>query len=103
MPEPNIDQEYEYEDYAGHEVYEYLDTPVPTWLKWVYVIMPIWGIIWFAFLWDGSTGWMDRGHWEQLEAAANTRMVKNPFEPTPKGTYGDEPPTQALDPKDSGN
>lgn len=45
---------------------------VPTWLKWVYIIMPIWGIIWLFLYWNGLSGWLDRGYWIQLEKAANT-------------------------------
>lgn len=37
-----------------------------------YIIWPIWGIIWFYLYWNGSWGWLDRGHWGQLQSAANT-------------------------------
>ena len=62
------------DEYGDHEVQEYANTPVPTFLKWVYVILPIWGALWFYLYWDGSTGWLDRGYWSELEAAANTTM-----------------------------
>jgi hypothetical protein len=45
---------------------------VPKWLKWAYVILPIWGILWFYLYWNGSHGWLDRGYWQQLQQAANT-------------------------------
>lgn len=48
------------------------DAPVPTWLKWLYVILPIWGIITGAMYWNGSWGWADPGHWYELQTAANT-------------------------------
>jgi hypothetical protein len=60
--------------YADNEVREYEDTNVPTFLKWVYVILPIWGVIWWWLYWDGSTGALDRGKWQQLERAAQTTM-----------------------------
>lgn len=45
---------------------------VPIFLLINYIIWPIWGIIWFFLYWNGSWGWVDRGHWEQLQRAANT-------------------------------
>jgi hypothetical protein len=48
------------------------DEPIPTFLKWTYFILPIWGIIAFYLYWNGSAGWLDRGYWRQLQAAANT-------------------------------
>ena len=49
------------------------DAPIATWLKWSYVLLPIWGIVWFFLFWNGSTvGWFDRGYWFQLQKAANT-------------------------------
>jgi len=59
--------------YGDHEVTEYTDKPIPTFLKWVYVLLPIWGIVWFFLYWNGSHGILDRGHWQDLEQAANTR------------------------------
>ncbi len=64
--------EYHTHEFGDHEVTEYYDTPIPHFLKWVYVILPIWGMIWFFFFNDGSYGWLDRGAWRQLEQAANT-------------------------------
>lgn len=48
------------------------DAKVPHWLKWVFVIMPIWGVLWFYIFWNGSNGWFDRGYWNELQKAANT-------------------------------
>lgn len=48
------------------------DAKIPLWLKVTYIILPIWGIIWFALYWNGERGWLDRGYWIQLERAANT-------------------------------
>ena len=46
--------------------------PLPKWLKWLYVILPIWGIFWFYLYWNGSYGWLNRDHWFELQKAANT-------------------------------
>jgi len=48
------------------------DAKVETWLKVTYIVLPIWGIIWFFLYWNGTHGWLDRGYWEQLQRAANT-------------------------------
>ncbi len=53
------------------------DAPVPGWLKWTYIVLPIWGIICFYFFWNGSIGLFENGPWGQLQQAANT---KYPFE-----------------------
>lgn len=47
---------------------------VPKWLIWVYVTLPIWGILTFCLYWNGSYGWLDRGYWQQLQTAANTKF-----------------------------
>ncbi len=59
------------EDY-GDEGIASADAKVPGWLKWSYIILPIWGFIWLFLYWNGSVGWLDRGYWQQLERAANT-------------------------------
>lgn len=46
--------------------------PIPRWLMWSYLLLPIWGFIWLALYWNGSWGWLDRGFWEQLQKASNT-------------------------------
>ena len=48
------------------------DAKVPWWLKLTYIVLPIWGIIWFYLYWNGVEGWLDRGYWHALEKAANT-------------------------------
>lgn len=72
-----MSDEYEVIHYSDGEIEEFKATPVPKFLKWVYLILPIWGIVWFWLYWDGSAGWLDKGHWFQLEKAANTTY---PFE-----------------------
>lgn len=49
---------------------------VPRWLIATYIVMPIWGLVWFYFFWNGSTGWLDRGYWQQLQEAANTTFIE---------------------------
>ena len=46
---------------------------VPKWLIWTYILLPIWGIIVLFLYWNGSFGYLDRGYWEELQEAANTR------------------------------
>lgn len=49
------------------------DEKVPGWLIFTYVMLPIWGIIWFYMFWNGSmVPWFDRGYWYELQQAANT-------------------------------
>jgi len=48
---------------------------VPSWLKWVYILLPLWGLLWFSLYWDGSYGWLDRGYWHNLQQAANTTFT----------------------------
>ena len=56
-----------------HETIATYDAKVPTFLLFVYGILPIWGIIALAVLWNGTTGtWMDPGYWRDLQIAANT-------------------------------
>lgn len=62
-------------DYAHHEIQEYQNTRVPTFLKWVYLFLPLWGLWSMYYYWEGSRGWMDRGYWHELEIAANTTTV----------------------------
>jgi len=67
-----MSEEYEVIHYSDGEIEEYKGTKVPRFLLFVYLILPIWGIIWFALYWNGATGWIDPGHWFALEKAANT-------------------------------
>jgi len=48
------------------------DAKISGWLKFVFFILPIWGILWFYLYWNGSYGWLDRGYWQELQRAANT-------------------------------
>lgn len=48
------------------------ENKVPRWLMLSYILLPIWGIIAFYLYWNGSSGWLDRGYWFQLQQAANT-------------------------------
>lgn len=58
---------------------------VPRWLIVNYIVWPIWGIIWFYLYWNGSWGWLDRGHWQQLQNAANTTFpIENNNDPNAK-------------------
>ena len=75
-------EEYQHEEphhtvhFGDNEVDEFDDTKVPTFLKWTYLILPVWGLIWGYLYWDGSAGWLDRGYWQELEAAAKTTFTK---------------------------
>jgi hypothetical protein len=48
------------------------DAKVPKFLKFTYLILPIWGLLTLYYFWNGSRGWFDRGSWHQLQIAANT-------------------------------
>ncbi len=60
--------------YSGDPTLLQANGPVPNWLKWTYITLPIWGIITFFLYWNGSWGWLDRGYWKQLQQAANTTV-----------------------------
>ncbi|MCB1111587.1 MAG: hypothetical protein H7A37_04050 [Chlamydiales bacterium] len=68
------------------------DAKVPHWLKWIYILCPIWGVIWLVLFWNGSTdNWFDRGHWGALQKAASTVYPYNePDRPTPSQENGRE-------------
>ena len=53
------------------------NAPVPKWLMATYIILPIWGIIWFMMFWNGSWGWFDRGYWHELQEVANTTIPQH--------------------------
>jgi hypothetical protein len=48
------------------------EAPVPRWLITVYIVLPLLGLITWYYFWNGSTGWFDRGYWQELQEAANT-------------------------------
>lgn len=67
------------EDAESHEIEFYgdpgiasYDGKVPKFLIFNYCFWPIWGIFTLYYFWNGSTGWVDRGYWHQLQVAANT-------------------------------
>lgn len=86
--ENDREKEEEHLDFYADGSLVSADAKVPKWLKWVYIIMPLWGILWFFLFWNGSTGWLDRGYWGELQKAANTTTT-NPF----KEIIADKPPT----------
>ena len=46
---------------------------IPKWLKWTYIVVPIISTIILILYWNGSSGYLDRGYWKELQEAANTR------------------------------
>lgn len=48
------------------------EAKIPKWLIATYILLPLWGIVWWYFFWNGSYGWLDPGHWNELQRAANT-------------------------------
>ncbi len=73
LPEQIQEEEKEIHDYGDPNIRS-ANAPIGRWLKATYVLLPIWGIIWFWFFWNGSYGWLDRGYWHQLQEAANTTI-----------------------------
>lgn len=67
--------DHEIEEYGDANINSY-DKKIPGWLKLVYYTLPLWGIFWFYMYWNGSHGWLDRGHWGALQKAANTTFTK---------------------------
>lgn len=63
--------DHELEHFADPDVASY-NKPIPKFLIWTYILLPIWGIITAYFFWNGSLGWFDRGYWKELQIAANT-------------------------------
>ncbi len=63
--------------YSGEEIEELSETKVPRFLKWLYILLPIWGLVWAFMYWNGSSGVLDKGQWHGLEKAAKTTY---PFE-----------------------
>jgi len=53
-------------------VYRPEDKGPPMWLKISYILIPLWGFIAFYLYWNGSHGFLDRGHWQELQKAAHT-------------------------------
>jgi len=63
--------EDEIEEY-GDQYITSKDAKVPNWLLVSYVILPILGICSWVYYINGSRGWLDAGHWQQLQRAAST-------------------------------
>ncbi|MBN4066593.1 hypothetical protein JYU14_00725 [Simkania negevensis] len=70
---PTPPEKREYVTFGDKELYEFKDTKIPKFLIFTYIFFPLWGILWFFLFWNGSNGWLDRGHWGALEQAANTK------------------------------
>ncbi|CCB87613.1 MULTISPECIES: hypothetical protein [Parachlamydia] len=75
---------------TSHEIEEYgdprvtsADAKVPRWLLLSYILLPIWGFFCFYFFWNGSIpGFMENGHWHELQKAANTTFpIQNQNDP----------------------
>jgi hypothetical protein len=71
-PKTHTEAHHEELDLYGDGSIKSGHAPFPRWLKWVYVIMPLWGLVWFYFFWNGSYGWLDKGYWSELQQSANT-------------------------------
>ena len=76
MNREKIPLDKEIESYGDTGI-ESKDAKVPIWLLITYAILPIWGIVWFYFFWNGSVGWLDRGYWNQLQKAAQTTFQED--------------------------
>lgn len=66
------DNEEDHIEEYGDQYITSKDAKVPRWLFLIFVILPFWGAYTFFTYWNGSTGWLDRGYWHQLQIAANT-------------------------------
>lgn len=65
------------------EIESYGDTGVTSqnhnisiWLKILYIFLPIAGLIWLYFYWNGFASRLDPDHWRLLQKAANTLIEK---------------------------
>ena len=67
-------------EFYGDEGIASNNAPIPKWLKFNYVFWILWGVVWFYFFWNGSTGWLDRGYWNELQRAASTVYPFNTME-----------------------
>lgn len=72
----NTEKEDELELYGDPQIAT-KDAKVPWWLYVTYTVLPIWGIFTLWYFWNGSTGWLDRGYWHQLQIAAKTTYPYN--------------------------
>lgn len=46
--------------------------PIQRWLIWTFIILHIWGPIWWFIFLNGSSGWFGREYLPELQRAANT-------------------------------
>jgi len=76
----NHDEEEHLEQYSNDPTIASKDAPVPRWLKLTYLILPIWGAITFYIFCNGTHGWFDNGHWNQLQKAALTTFPTETIE-----------------------
>ena len=75
------DPEKEIETYGDPRIATY-DHAVPWSLILTYIFVPLWGFAIFYLYINGSSGWLDRGFWGQLQSAANTTFpIMNLNEP----------------------
>lgn len=79
MAEINVDpagrEDVPLKKVVEHDLYEVPtsnENPVPKWLLLTYIVLPIWGIFFGYYFINGTTGWLDRGYWQQLQIGANT-------------------------------
>lgn len=78
------DDEDHIEEY-GDQYITSKDAKVPRWMLVFFAILPFWGILTFYLYWNGSSGWLDRGYWHQLQIAANTTFpIINQNDPSQK-------------------
>jgi hypothetical protein len=71
MMNPEHDDEREITTYGDPGIRS-AEAKIPKWLIATYILLPIWGVLWWIFFWNGSYGWLDRGYWNELQKAANT-------------------------------
>jgi len=76
----DMTEEYEELEEYGDPRIASKDAPVPAWLKWTYIILPIWGIFSLYWYFNGTHGWLDRGYWNQLQKAALTTFPTETIE-----------------------
>lgn len=56
------------------EIIESEERKIPIFLIVTYILLVIGGLSAFFIYWNGSHGFLDRGYWEQLQRAAQTRI-----------------------------
>lgn len=57
------------------EVPQFAKNKTPLFLKLTYILLPLWGILWFILYWNGSKpDFLNPGHWAELQKIANTKL-----------------------------